>query len=142
MVVNDPLWGGSEYIQNTSASSVSEVSILAGTFNAEYGNAMSGVINVVTREGSEKFSGHFSSYSDPIGVEDLDQGTAQGEISLSGPVPLMGKNMTFFINTQRRVTDGYLYGYVHPTWIDSRGEDVDTSYIPSGDGEKVSLDRK
>ena len=37
---------------------VSEMSLLSGTFNAEYGNVMSGVVNVVTPEGSPKFSSH------------------------------------------------------------------------------------
>jgi outer membrane cobalamin receptor len=32
---------------------ISELQVLSGTFNAEYGRAMSGVINIVTNEGSE-----------------------------------------------------------------------------------------
>lgn len=141
MVVNDPLWGGSDYVQNTSASSVTEMSTLAGTFNAEYGNAMSGVINVVTREGTDVISGHFSGYTDQVGYKDYDEGTSQGELSISGPVPLTGKNMTFFINAQKRATDGYLYGESYPNWIDSRGEDVDSIGLPNGTPEKVSMDK-
>lgn len=34
-------------------SSIIEISIQTGGFNAEYGNAMSGVVNVITKEGSE-----------------------------------------------------------------------------------------
>ncbi|MFB0516194.1 MAG: carboxypeptidase regulatory-like domain-containing protein [Candidatus Neomarinimicrobiota bacterium] len=143
MTVNDPLWGGSDYAQNTSASSVTEMSTLAGTFNAEYGNAMSGVINVITREGTEKYQGHFSSYSDQLGVADWDQGTSQAEISLSGPIPLTGNKVTFFINAQTRATDGYLYGYIYPNWVDSRGEEVDTLGIPNGGTPKeISMDKK
>jgi len=33
---------------------ISELQIISGTFNAEYGRAMSGIINIVTNEGSEK----------------------------------------------------------------------------------------
>ena len=41
-----------------SLSSVQEIQIQTGGFNAEYGNARSGVINVVTREGhTERYSG-------------------------------------------------------------------------------------
>lgn len=36
---------------------ISELSFLSGTFNAEYGNIMSGVVNIVTPEGGSKFSG-------------------------------------------------------------------------------------
>jgi outer membrane receptor protein involved in Fe transport len=35
---------------------ISEVEVITGTFNAEYGNAMSGIVNAVTKEGAEKFS--------------------------------------------------------------------------------------
>lgn len=36
---------------------ISEMSVLSGTFNAEYGNVMSGVVNIVTKEGSQKLRG-------------------------------------------------------------------------------------
>jgi outer membrane receptor protein involved in Fe transport len=36
---------------------VSEMSLLSGTFNAEYGNIMSGVVNIVTPEGGSHFRG-------------------------------------------------------------------------------------
>ena len=143
MTVNDPLWGGSDYIQNTSASSVTEMSTLAGTFNAEYGNAMSGVVNIVTREGTDTYQGHFSSYTDQLGVAEWDQSTSQGEISLSGPVPLTGKKVTFFVNAQTRATDGYIYGYIYPNWVDSRGEEVDSLGIPHvGTPKEISMDKK
>jgi len=35
---------------------VSEMSLLSGTFNAEYGNIMSGVVNIITPEGGSKLS--------------------------------------------------------------------------------------
>ncbi len=41
-----------------SKNLVSEMSLLSGTFNAEYGNVMSGVINIVTPEGGSRFSTH------------------------------------------------------------------------------------
>lgn len=41
-----------------SKNLVSEMSLLSGTFNAEYGNVMSGVINIVTPEGGTRFSTH------------------------------------------------------------------------------------
>ena len=36
---------------------ISEVEIITGTFNAEYGNAMSGVVNAITKDGSNTFQG-------------------------------------------------------------------------------------
>ena len=41
---------------------IEELQVISGTFNAEYGNAMSGVINVVTKEGGSDYEGSFSSY--------------------------------------------------------------------------------
>ena len=40
-----------------NSATVSEVQLISGGFNAEYGNVRSGVFNVVTREGGRKFSG-------------------------------------------------------------------------------------
>ena len=37
---------------------VSEMSLLSGTFNAEYGNVMSGVVNIITPEGGSSISTH------------------------------------------------------------------------------------
>jgi hypothetical protein len=41
----------------TNSATVSEIQVLTGGFNAEYGNIRSGVFNVVTKEGSSKLSG-------------------------------------------------------------------------------------
>jgi outer membrane receptor protein involved in Fe transport len=38
---------------------ISEMSLLSGTFNAEYGNIMSGVVNIITPEGRGKISSNF-----------------------------------------------------------------------------------
>lgn len=38
-------------------SSIIEMTVQTGGFSAEYGNAMSGVVNIITREGSNEFSG-------------------------------------------------------------------------------------
>ena len=43
---------------------IQELQVISGTFNAEHGNAMSGVINVVTKEGaSDRFRGSIEAYS-------------------------------------------------------------------------------
>ncbi len=38
---------------------VSQMEVITGGFNAEYGNAQSGIVNVVTKEGGPKFTGAF-----------------------------------------------------------------------------------
>ncbi|MFQ6112892.1 MAG: TonB-dependent receptor domain-containing protein, partial [bacterium] len=107
----------------------------------EYGGKMSGVINLVTKEGSDKYSGQFSSYTDNFGLKQFDRNTFQSEITLSGPIPLL-KNMTFFANAQIRTTDGRFRGYLIPKWTDSKGK------VPIEDehgnplGKEVSVDWK
>jgi len=45
---------------------IEELQVVSGTFNAEYGNAMSGVINIVTKEGrSDRFGGSVSMHTVP-----------------------------------------------------------------------------
>lgn len=51
--ISNPLLGTApEFHKNV----VSEMSLLSGTFNAEYGNVMSGVVNVVTPDGGERIT--------------------------------------------------------------------------------------
>ncbi|HPN38496.1 MAG TPA: carboxypeptidase-like regulatory domain-containing protein [Melioribacteraceae bacterium] len=37
-----------------ATNAIQELSVVSGTFNAEYGNALSGIVNTVTKEGSSK----------------------------------------------------------------------------------------
>lgn len=57
MYVDDPLYGGFIGMMNNDA--IEEMIVLSGTFNAEYGNAMSSIVNIITKEGSDKFHGKF-----------------------------------------------------------------------------------
>src|SRR5689334_5127720 len=50
----DPLTGTSSTSINDNA--IEEVVVMTGGFNAEYGRIMSGAVNVVTREGTSKYS--------------------------------------------------------------------------------------
>jgi outer membrane receptor protein involved in Fe transport len=54
--IRHPIYGGTAAF-TVPVEAIEEVEILTGGFNAEYGNAQSGVVNVVTREGGKDFSG-------------------------------------------------------------------------------------
>ncbi len=100
-------------------SAVQELQVISGTFNAEYGDAMSGIINTVTKEGGSKFHGNVKLYSSDYvsshtdifpGVDQINplaNYNMQG--SLSGPV-LPDNKFNFFINARYVYNDGYLYG--------------------------------
>ena len=139
--VDNPMLGGADYVQNTSGSTVTEMATILGTFNAEYGGKMSGVINLVTKEGSNSYSGQFSGYTDNFGIERYDRNTLQSEVTLSGPIPFL-KNLTFFANGQVRTTDGRFRGYQIPRWTDSKGQVpiVDDNGNPLG--KEVPVDWK
>ncbi len=47
---------------SVSKNMVQELQLISGAFNAEYGNVMSGVVNITTKRGSNDFGGTFESY--------------------------------------------------------------------------------
>ena len=63
MYVEDPLYGGNNSMMNKDA--IEEIMVLSGTFNAEYGDAMSSIVNIVTKEGGEKYHGKVE-YTSPM----------------------------------------------------------------------------
>ncbi|MFQ6091671.1 MAG: carboxypeptidase-like regulatory domain-containing protein, partial [bacterium] len=55
MQVEDPSFGG--FDTDVPELSVGEISVVTGGFDAEYGSAQSGLVNLITKEGGAKFSG-------------------------------------------------------------------------------------
>ncbi len=43
-------------------SAIQEVQVVSGTFNAEYGQAMSGIVNIITKEGGSNYTGQLKIY--------------------------------------------------------------------------------
>ena len=64
--VQDPLAGTGFGLQ-LSANAIEEVEVITGGFNAEFGQATSGIVNVRTREGGQKYSGSVSYKRDNLG---------------------------------------------------------------------------
>ncbi|HQE57344.1 MAG TPA: TonB-dependent receptor [Candidatus Fermentibacter daniensis] len=85
-------------------SAVSEASIITGGATAEYGNAMSGVVNMVSREGGKSYEGGVTvhagdltefgyesvsvNYSSPSENDSYRDGCLDAEVSLGGPEPI------------------------------------------------------
>ena len=59
--VNDAFSGQSSL--SAEVNSIEEIQVLTGTFNAEYGEALSGVVNQVTKIAGESYNGDISAYS-------------------------------------------------------------------------------
>ncbi|NOZ74672.1 MAG: TonB-dependent receptor [FCB group bacterium] len=62
--VRDPLAG--DFQSSLNQNAIQELTVLSGTFNAEYGQAMSSVINIVTRDGSDTPHGRVEVVSDQL----------------------------------------------------------------------------
>ena len=89
--VQDPL-SGTGYGLQLSANSLEEVEVITGGYNAEYGQATSGVVNVRTKEGKYDNVNFFISYTrDNFGIN-KNSGTSFNtdilEMNLSGPEPI------------------------------------------------------
>jgi outer membrane receptor protein involved in Fe transport len=101
-----------------ATNAVREVSVSSGTFSAEYGGALSGVVNYVTKDGGSKWSGslkyytgdHVSSNKDlfPNIDEFKISNVNRTEATVSGP--LLGENLTFFASGVYNWYGGHLYG--------------------------------
>jgi outer membrane receptor protein involved in Fe transport len=109
MLVVDPLLGGLATQVNNDA--IQELSLLSGTFNAEYGNALSGVVNIVTRDGSDKLSGKLEMRTSEFGIEryaSLREARINGSLSS----PLLTNDLKFFISAEQDKRGSYLpFGY-------------------------------
>lgn len=103
---------------SVAADAIQEMTVISGAFNAEYGKAMSGIVNLVTKEGADQLEGSVSFYGG-------DTFTRHGDIffnpdnralnvytleaSLSGPLPFLRK-VKFFASFRRDEDNGHIYG--------------------------------
>src|SRR3990172_13123996 len=87
--VQDPLAGTGFGLQ-LSANAIEEVEVITGGYNAEFGQATSGVVNVRTREGGSSYHGYLSYKRDNLGNTDSYNtfNTDIAEGNFSGPEPI------------------------------------------------------
>ena len=71
-LVNNTSRGGSQF-QGINRTAVQEVTVQTGGFNAEYGNAQSGVINIVTKDGTKAYHGNVEYRYTPVGKKHWGQ---------------------------------------------------------------------
>jgi outer membrane receptor protein involved in Fe transport len=159
--------GGGSTLQIEN-SVVQELQVISGTFNAEYGSAQSGVVNVVTKTPEEKLSGefqlfsgdHVSSHTDRfVGIDNINPLAERDfQATFSGPIPGI-KNLGFFATTRVRNNESHRWGeerytvkdgfYIdaYRSWFTDRYSDAISEFgeipIPdsliTGSGKEVSL---
>nr|MBN2276822.1 TonB-dependent receptor [candidate division Zixibacteria bacterium] len=97
---------------------IEEISLTSGGFPAEYGEALSGIVNAVTREGTREFHGMLKVYDGASNKYDIGTGEFgslerikdnAASYNLSGPLPdLLGNRSSFFMAGEYRHDGGYL----------------------------------
>jgi outer membrane receptor protein involved in Fe transport len=109
--VTDKFDGGT--VVEVNKNQVQELQLVSGAFNAEYGQAMSGIVNIATRDGDNRFRGSFGTYigsyasthSDIFyGIDKIDPVSIRNfEGYVSGP---LFKNIAFFTANGRYIKFG------------------------------------
>ncbi len=140
---------------------IEELRLVSGAFNAEYGRAMSGVVNIVTREGGphwqldgrayigDYLSAHRTIFMNigainPLAIQNV-------EFNIGGPLPL---GFRLFVAVRHYYNEGWLYGRRDFNIADStnlNSEDPadwfirqtgDSAYIPMNDFLRRSVNAK
>jgi outer membrane receptor protein involved in Fe transport len=128
--VQDPLAGTGFGVQ-LPPGAIKEAEVITGGYNAEYGQATSGVVNLTTKDGQDKYSGSVTHKQDHYGLNDNSLSNFNSDsydFSLGGPEPfsnyilpalgfeIPGK-ITFFMNGNVNLSDGYT------RWVEQIGPD-------------------
>ena len=150
--VTDVYDGSTVVDVNTNA--ISELQFVSGAFNAEYGKALSGYVNIATKEGENRFQGGITSYvgdnvSNHTGIfRNINRfnvlATRDLEGNLSGPV--INNLLSFYVNGRYNYYDGWLKGQrVFNPWDitinKGSSEPIESRYTiqKTGDGAIVSM---
>ena len=146
ITVTDPFNSGvSVEIENNA---IQELQFISGTFNAEYGQAMSGIVNIVTKDGDySRYMGSVSYSSGSYVSADGDLFPQIGNFNLSGisdikgniEGPILPGKLSFFASGRYKRNDGYLYGQriFHPNtfvWDPEGNNFVVNEEVGIGDG--------
>lgn len=114
--VTDVYDGGT--VVEVNKDMVQELQVVSGAFNAEYGQAMSGIVNIATKSGTNEFGGSFTTYIgdhlsdhtkefiyidniDPIAIRNFD-GSIHGAI--------VKDKLFYYLNSRYIYFDGWIFG--------------------------------
>ncbi len=144
VTVNNPYNNSSTLKLDRSV--LQEVQVISGTFDAKYGQAMSGVVNAVLKTGSEKFEISGELYGGDYFTTDTKRyphndtfnplSIRNYQLTLNGPA--IFPNTTFLLNGRMYVNLGYLFGIrrFRPT---DKSDFEKKIYNPAGDNELVPM---
>lgn len=145
--VTNPFFTNSLAI-NVTNKALEELRVVSGAFNAEYGNAMSGIVNIQIKEGGAKYRGSLSGYTGDyiskaddifLNIDDVDPFARKVvEGTFNGPVPGLGNKLTFNISGKYDENEGYHYGVrEHAPGDSANFTNSDAWYIEMGGDSAV-----
>ncbi len=149
VMVTDALYREDQMVE-INPNVVQDMEVITGVFNAEYGNAMSGVVNIVTKEGGNKIQGagsvnfgnYVTSHKDVyVGLEETGTPHIRDfKLGLSGPV--LTDKINFIVDGRYFYNSGYLNGinrFNVDDYSDFREYPNNYISVASGDGSIVPL---
>ena len=96
---------------------IQELQVISGTFNAEYGRALTGVVNMVTKDGGNHFEGSVHTYAGDYQSSDktynnLNNLNMEDDYSISGSLsgPILKDKITFYSSGRINQSKGWLNG--------------------------------
>jgi outer membrane receptor protein involved in Fe transport len=115
MPVTHPIYGGRSVV-DLNVVDVESIELLTGAFNAEYGQAQSGVVNITTKTGGEKLKGGLEYKTDQAKVFGESYCTNYVSFFIGGPEPItrsllpsagahLPGEMSFFISGNGTLTN-------------------------------------
>lgn len=146
--VSDPFNGS--IAVNINQEAIQELKVISGTFNAEYGKVMSGVVEVITKDPEDEFHFGLTSYlGDYVSTHDklfqnidnqnpLDIYNMQ--LFMTGTLLLFNKKIGYYASLRRYYSSGHLYGTRRFNTADSSIFNPNSFHFEeTGDGKSVPM---
>jgi outer membrane receptor for ferrienterochelin and colicin len=146
--VSDPFSG--RMAVKVNHETIQELKIISGTFNAEYGRVMSGIVEVITKEPENKFNVDASFYLGDYLSKDSDVFYNVDELNplhiynaqlyLTGPLSIITPKLSYYVSLRREYDEGWLYGQRRFLPSDSSKFVAENAYIEeNGDKQPVAM---
>jgi len=110
MPVSDAFTGSSgSGTLDIAVASQEGINLHTGGFDAEYGNAQSGIIEIATKEGGEQYEGQVKFITDDFGAPDKTYFNYDNiAFGFGGPMPMAGDRVRFYLSGEGVFEDTYL----------------------------------
>lgn len=127
---------------------IQDMEVITGTFNAEYGRAMSGIVNLVTKEGGNRFHGkveglvgnYFTGHDDIFVGLEASEITRNQDYKLQLEGPLIRDRLSFYSNIRTENNKNHIAGIRRFSVTDSSIFSAGNIYSEaSGDGAYIPM---